>query len=318
MSYMRVRNRMADVIKLRCNACQDFFKMVVMDGWQEKLYEIARDAVENNRNHKAAYINVYEKMRDTGIKMYAVDDMDVTLIASVVSFTKGIVQVTDATKKELNLLRDDRNITNHSSENEEDKELYLNGIIALKDLKSFVDTVDRCERMISDSERLQYRQKYSEKIYELIKQLDDERIKLIQLNKQMDEDILILLNSEDILQAWVNINKQYMGRYMKTSHDYDTYYYFLEKASNAGIQYAHLGLALYYTILEDYQAAGKRISMALSTDLSNNSKKDIIDIFNTTITKNGQLPEEFSKIIKDIEIQGYNLEQDSKGYYSFL
>ena len=36
---MDVRNRMADVVKLRCNACQDFLRMILKEGWQQELYK---------------------------------------------------------------------------------------------------------------------------------------------------------------------------------------------------------------------------------------------------------------------------------------
>lgn len=38
---MDVRNRMADVIKLRCNVCQDFLKLIIDDNWQQFIYEKA-------------------------------------------------------------------------------------------------------------------------------------------------------------------------------------------------------------------------------------------------------------------------------------
>lgn len=31
---MNVRNRMADIVKLRCNVCQEFLKLIICDGWQ--------------------------------------------------------------------------------------------------------------------------------------------------------------------------------------------------------------------------------------------------------------------------------------------
>ena len=47
---MEVRNRMADVIKLRCNACQDFINLVLYNviGWQQKVYIKAKSEIETN------------------------------------------------------------------------------------------------------------------------------------------------------------------------------------------------------------------------------------------------------------------------------
>ena len=61
---MDVRNRMADVVKLRCNACQDFLKMIIADGWQQFIYNKAKKEVETNGRYKDKYISIYEKMRE--------------------------------------------------------------------------------------------------------------------------------------------------------------------------------------------------------------------------------------------------------------
>lgn len=45
---MDVRNRMANVVKLRCNACQDFLKLVIQPNWQQNLYNKAEREVMNN------------------------------------------------------------------------------------------------------------------------------------------------------------------------------------------------------------------------------------------------------------------------------
>jgi len=45
---MNVRNRIADVIKLRCNACQDFIAMVLKPGWQQELYNKAQYEITNS------------------------------------------------------------------------------------------------------------------------------------------------------------------------------------------------------------------------------------------------------------------------------
>ena len=79
---MEVRNRMADVVKLRCNACQDFLKMVIQPNWQAELYAIAKNAIDSNK-FADNYIAAYEKMRDVGIENYSVDDMDVSILSLI-------------------------------------------------------------------------------------------------------------------------------------------------------------------------------------------------------------------------------------------
>ncbi len=147
---MVVRNRMADVVKLRCNACQDFLRMILKGGWQQSLYNKAQYEVSNETKFKDKYIATYEKMRDTGIDSYSVDDMDVTLISElVIGKFVGIEEVQPNTRKALVQLRDDRNLTNHSNENEEPDELYLRGLLALCNLRFFIRAVDKNETTIS-------------------------------------------------------------------------------------------------------------------------------------------------------------------------
>ena len=131
---MDVRNRMADVVKLRCNACQDFLRMILKEGWQQKLYDKAHYEVSNNTRYKDKYIATYEHMRDSenAIANFSVDDMDVTLITElVVTHFVGIESVERATCNALKELRDNRNLTNHSNENEDADELYFSRFYGL-------------------------------------------------------------------------------------------------------------------------------------------------------------------------------------------
>lgn len=64
---------MPDVAKLRGNACQEFLKMVIKPNWQQRLYDIAKEAIEHNR-YADNYRPAYEKMRDIGIENYSIDE----------------------------------------------------------------------------------------------------------------------------------------------------------------------------------------------------------------------------------------------------
>ena len=206
---MKMRNRMPDVAKLRCNACQEFLKMVIKPNWQQRLYDIAKEAIEHNR-YADNYRPAYEKMRNIGIENYSIDEMDVTFITQVVCFCSSIVSVQKQTKDALTKLRDDRNLTNHSNENEEDEELYLRCLLSLCNLRSFVKAVDKFEINIDDADRLNYRNKYIPQIEELMDILDEERIALIQRTKDITKDINRLLSCSDDetrLRMWCDISK---------------------------------------------------------------------------------------------------------------
>ena len=126
--------------------------MILKEGWQQKLYDKAYYAVTNNTVYKNNYIAVYEEMRNSvhGIDNYSVDKMDVTIITELILSNrfKGIEPVADETRDAMRKLRDNRNIKDHSNENEEPKVLYLRGLIALCNLRDFVRTVDKKEKII--------------------------------------------------------------------------------------------------------------------------------------------------------------------------
>lgn len=35
--HMHIRNRINDIKKLRCNACQDYLKLVAIEGWKNRF-----------------------------------------------------------------------------------------------------------------------------------------------------------------------------------------------------------------------------------------------------------------------------------------
>lgn len=107
---MDVRNRMADVIKLRCNVCQDFLKLIITDNWQQFIYEKAKKEIDNNGRYKDKYISAYEKMREIGIDNYSIDSMDVTFISEIVHGCKEIAPTNDRTRKSIEQLVEDRNL----------------------------------------------------------------------------------------------------------------------------------------------------------------------------------------------------------------
>ncbi len=85
---MEIRNRTADVVKLRSNVCQDFLRMILKDNWQEPLWNIVQREVETG-NYRDKYIKAYNRMLDKGIDAYSVDDMDVSFIFQVVTSTRS-------------------------------------------------------------------------------------------------------------------------------------------------------------------------------------------------------------------------------------
>ena len=250
---MDVRNRMADVIKLRCNVCQDFLKLIIDDNWQQFIYEKAEKEIDSNGRYKDKYISAYEKMREIGIDNYSIDNMDVTFISEIVHGCKEIAPTDDRTRKNIKQLVEDRNLINHSNENEEPEELYLQGLLALCNLKNFIKAVDKFEINIQDNVRIEYRRKYVKLIDDLKDILDEERILLIQKRKNILKDVQRILDCTDEkqrLSTWWKLERLYMDKYWKLENDCDTYFEFTIAASDAGIREAHSGAVNYFFIIK--------------------------------------------------------------------
>lgn len=317
---MEIRNRMSDVVKLRCNACQDFLKMAIKPGWQKEIYDIAKDAIEHNK-YADNYRPAYEKMRDIGIDNYSVDNMDVTFITQVVCFCPSVVTVHKQTREALTKLRDDRNLTNHSNENEDAEELYLRGLLSLCNLKNFVKAVDKNEVRIDDEERLAYRSKYIPKIEELTDILDEERIELIQRAKDIRKDINKLLACKDEktrLCLWCDISKLYMDREWKLEKNPERYNEFMVKASDAGISQAHSYAATYFQHMKkDYVEMERRLRMLYDAyeKISAGDAKNIIDSINWYLAEGNMITPGMLKMVEGIIDLGFPVMKAEDGIF---
>ena len=317
---MEIRNRMSDVVKLRCNACQDFLKMAIKPGWQKEIYDIAKDAIEHNK-YADNYRPAYEKMRDIGIDNYSVDNMDITFITQVVCFCPSVVTVHKQTREALTKLRDDRNLTNHSNENEDAEELYLRGLLSLCNLKNFVKAVDKNEVRIDDEERLAYRSKYIPKIEELTDILDEERIELIQRAKDIRKDINKLLACKDEktrLCLWRDISKLYMDREGKLEKNPERYNEFMVKASDAGISQAHSYAATYFQHMKkDYVEMERRLRMLYDAyeKISEGDAKNIIDSINWYLAEGNMITPGMLKMVEGIIDLGFPVMKAEDGIF---
>lgn len=315
---MDVRNRMADVIKLRCNACQDFIKMMLVEGWQQVLYDKAHDAVKNNRKFKSKYMRAYDEMRNFGIESYQVEKMDVTLIAEIVMCNyynkfNAMKSVTEETWNALDQLRKDRNFIDHSNENIEPGELYLYGLLALCNLSRFVKTVDECEAKIPDNERLAFRQKYIAKISELQDVLDEERIENIEWKKKIDKDIRKVLESSNPLQSWCDVFALYIDLYMKHDHNPERYDYFIIRSAEMGIIYAFMEAANAYSVQKNYNEAERLMIMAYNAHTA--SAHDLVHSINILLSAGGALTPNLQKMIDDLQTNGEQIKQDADGLF---
>lgn len=316
---MDIRNRMANVSKLRCNVCQDFLKMIAQPNWQKQLYAKAKYEVEISTKYRDKYITAYEKMRDSGEEQYSIDDMDVSLIVEVLYSLKDVFPAERNTICSINKLKADRNAKGHSCENEDPEELYLQGLLNLVNLRRFVVDVDKYEVSIADEYRLDFRQKYIPLIDKLKEALDDERIESLQAAKQIDRDINKILQSKNPDSMWLQVWELYMNRDWKLEKNPQGFNTFIVKASDAGIKHAHSGAMDYFLLIQkDYVEAERRMVMLLGAyaKLPIHEMKSVLDAINTYVIEGNSVTTGMVAIIERIKAQGYDIVSNDDGTYS--
>lgn len=318
---MDVRNRMADISKLRCNICQDFLRMIARPNWQQRLYDKAKYAIESGAGYKDKYIPAYEKMRDIGVEQYSIDDMDVTLIAEVLHNLRDVFSATDKIRYSITGIKADRNVKGHSNENEDPEELYLQGLLDLVNLRKLVVDIDKFEVNIADEVRLDFRRKYIPLVDNLKMTLDDERMDSLQAAKQIDRDIAKILKSNDPSATWLQVWGLYMNREWKLEKNPQGFNNFIVKASDAGVPQAHEGAMDYFLIIrKDYAEAERRMLMMINAHerLSGDKVKSILYAINTYMLQGNLATVEMQSVIERIKGQGYNISVDQDGIYSWI
>lgn len=309
---MDIRNRTNDVVALRCHVCQDFLKLVLVPDWKSKLYQKAKYAVENN-SHRDNYIEAYNKMRDMSLDAYSVDCMDVSFISVIVQFCGNIAPTQKSTREALRKLAEDRNTTNHANENEPTEELYLRGLLSVVDIISFIRTVDLSESTIPDNDRLAFRTKWMSKAEELKTLLDEERIELVQIQKEIDRDIKVVKDAKDSLRAWCDVHEKYIKHYRNT----DRYNKFMIAASDEGITFAHSGAALSFLQKRNYDEFFSRLQRfyTSNTPLSKGDVFSVLEDLNLYLDLGNEENEQFKSIIDHLKDIGFDIYQNQGGYY---
>lgn len=315
---MDIRNRLADISKLRCNICQDFLEMIAKPNWQQELYNKAKCEIENNTRFKDKYIVVYNTMRDYGIDQYSISKMDVTLIVEILYSLKNTFPAEYKTINAINKIKGNKNTKSHSGENEASEELYLQGLLDLCNLRYFVEEVDKSETSIADPERLSFRRKYIPMIDQLKESLDEERIALIYKSKEISKDVTRILTSTDPDKTWIDTHEYYMTRKWMVEKDYDSCFEFFVKASDAGIRQAHpAAMGYFLTIKKDVAEAERRLYMLLDAyeNLPIYLAKEIVSTLNECIIKQIELEGDISSILNRLQEQGYNVKTNQNGFY---
>lgn len=243
--------------------------------------------------------------------------MDVSFISTLIHGCKSIAPTESQTRKSMEQLIEDRNLKDHSNENEDEEELYLMGLLSLCNLRSFIRVVDKFETKIEDEKRLLFRSTYMPKIEELKGKLDEERILLIQRGKTIDSDINRILESENISKAWLDVSEIYLKRYAveKNSEYYDE---FIIRSSDVGIVNAHSMAAYYFFFAKkDYVEGEKRLFLLYNScnKLTIGDAKSIMDIVNEYLLRGNTLTEGMNRIMSGLIEQGHPITKRNDGFY---
>lgn len=279
---MNIENRMNDVVKLRANICQNLAKMFFPCDWREKLVKTINDSLGTKNEHK--YKEAYNDIQNIGLENYTIEEMDVTLINYL--FQNANFCITSSKfRRMMRIVTNDRNSISHCSSNESPKELYINAIISLNNLKNLISN-DYSEGMKIDcNEYSKFRRDYFSKIIDLQDLLLEECAELISFDKQFDKDIKWCIERPEVLNE-----RFFIARKKYREMDREIYIRFLIKGCDAKISVAYylyvdemislINNNDYYTTTEQKDKYGNNIEQIeekLILFLNSNYRPDLIE-----------------------------------------
>ena len=304
---MKIKNRTADVVELRCHICQDFMKMIADDNWRAILYSFIQREVKGQ--YKDNYIEQYKVIRQKGLDNYSFDDMDFPFIVNILQYGPKIAMVTKYTRSALKHIKEDRHARDHSSENEPKEELYLRALVSLRDLQSFLHTVDLNETTIPDEKRAHFVQKYSKSIADLKLKIYNDCIEMFQIEK----DIQLIISSDDQGDTFLRMYRSYNEKARLSDENRTHLRRFIIEASNAGVKSAHGYAAIYY--LDDLEEATRRYEMMIdgADKLSAHKAHQLIDFVNYAYMTGKKPTERMERFVKMVKDQGFCIEVTPDG-----
>lgn len=216
---MNIGYFLLDIERIKCMACQELMRYLLKPGWQNIVYHKAEKEVSSGQ-HRDNYLMPLTSMKRIGVDKYDVLDMDLSFIRVVVFYIDRVLSITlnPKTKNYLVQLIDDRNENlGHRNYNESVEDLHKRGILALENLKRFVNLVSTSETDINDSFRKEYQRRYLEEIDDLYSKFDFACNHEIHIRNEINEDISELLRSEEqgeelFTKTWIAI---YCDKYSK-------------------------------------------------------------------------------------------------------
>ena len=234
---MHIQNRTADVKALITHVLQDYFILDVGsqysgDGWKQ-LFSAAINSGVNNPKLRVSYIETWNKVQRMGLSAYTVQDMDISIILTVLGSPQFRIHVDCGISKLFGAVRETRNLDSHSSFNQNCSELFQEALGALHILRRFIKAVADHS---SSPQKLTFYQKYNQEIDKISKLLEadyDEWRKKCELEDRMNREISEILQSTDPFRTYFGIMEKY-----RLSNDIHLQLQFEMRTADAGIPYA--------------------------------------------------------------------------------
>ena len=267
---MHIQNRAADVKALITHALQDYFILDIVsqytgDGWKQDFNLAVNNGI-NDPYLKVNYIETWNKVQRIGITSYTVQDMDISILLTVLASPQFRKYVKSGISKLFGSVRETRNLDSHNSYNQESSLLFQEAHGALHILRSFVKAVADHS---SSSQKLSFYQKYDQEINKLSKLLEadyDEWRRECEREDRMNREIAEILQSNDPFKTYYEIMQGYRSgrdiqRQMQLQIEFDM------KAAEAGIPYGcpFLGDLFFEGLMRpvDYEKAAELYEMGI-------------------------------------------------------
>ena len=324
---MNIRNRQPDIKKICTNALQDFLKIVIKSDWKNDFFQICEKNCPGD--YDDIYLEAYETILRHGLENYEITQMDITLIYAILKYNKNLLiyKPSTITVESLKFLKGSRNVDSHSSTNEEDEELYLEALIYLCKLQTFVKSVNRDYKIPKSEEKIKFFQKYMKSISELMFKIDDERFELVAKYKQFQKDVDQILNArnEKKHEVYRNICESYSAKSRTDESNRYLMNEFNAYAYERGIDEAVDGAIVYYVYVKDFKKINstyKSIFYKIPKNDTSALVKEINDylILVCLVRREVKEPldESFDECFEFIKKLGFTLIKNEKGDYTLL
>ena len=248
---MKIRNRIADIKKMQAHILQDYFRMAlaanfVDDSWKSIFLDEVQKAAKAQALYSTSYFGARDKMQLLGMDHYSIDDMDTTIITSVLKGPNdspfGCCKFRKINQY-LDYLQEDRNFDAHATGNETESELLQWAYGSLHNISKFISAVAKAnDCKVSYDNRNSYARIYLAEIESLRLQFENDYKEVFQaeeIEQSINRDVERIKTSKNSYNTYVEIVEHYINRRdNEGNRDFILLNRFVQTAADAGIVWA--------------------------------------------------------------------------------